>query len=45
MLNLGTILKLCSTLNFTSTANIQEVMKLFNLGRKSYQIDLSLVCL
>ena len=32
-----------NTLNFASTANIEEVMKFYNLGDKTFETDLKFI--
>ena len=33
----------CNTLNYASTANIEEVMKFYNLGEKIFETDFNSV--
>ena len=35
----------CNTLDYASIANIEEVMKLYNLDDKTFETDFSFICL
>ena len=43
MLKLSYSKSFYGTLNYASTANIEEVMKLYNLGDKTFETDFNVV--